>query len=162
MTQPEPPTISISSNENQPIQEQPPAYAVGYKKPPEATRFKPGQSGNKKGRPKGARNQSTIVDKILDEPIAVTEKGKHRNISRREAMYKQQVNKALGGDSKAFQAIQKLDRENEEKRAAAEPSPIPLHESDVEIIRHLADRLRAPVSDQQAQSPTSADVNKRT
>jgi Family of unknown function (DUF5681) len=28
-------------------------YAVGHGKPPEATRFKPGQSGNPKGRPKG-------------------------------------------------------------------------------------------------------------
>jgi hypothetical protein len=33
-------------------------YAVGHGKPPEATRFKPGQSGNPKGRPKGKKNRS--------------------------------------------------------------------------------------------------------
>lgn len=33
------------------------AYAVGHGKPPEATRFKPGQSGNPKGRPKGRKNR---------------------------------------------------------------------------------------------------------
>lgn len=33
-------------------------YSVGHGKPPEATRFKPGQSGNPKGRPKGKKNRS--------------------------------------------------------------------------------------------------------
>ena len=32
-------------------------YEVGYGKPPRATRFKNGQSGNPRGRPKGARNK---------------------------------------------------------------------------------------------------------
>ena len=32
---------------------------VGYRKPPVHTRFKPGQSGNPKGRPKGPRNLAT-------------------------------------------------------------------------------------------------------
>lgn len=33
-------------------------YEVGYCKPPEHTRWKPGQSGNPRGRPKGAKNKS--------------------------------------------------------------------------------------------------------
>ena len=33
------------------------SYDVGYGKPPASTRFKPGQSGNPKGRPKGANNK---------------------------------------------------------------------------------------------------------
>lgn len=32
-------------------------YEVGYGKPPEATRFKKGQSGNPRGRPKGSKNK---------------------------------------------------------------------------------------------------------
>lgn len=32
-------------------------YDVGYAKPPKDTRFKPGQSGNPRGRPKGAKNK---------------------------------------------------------------------------------------------------------
>jgi hypothetical protein len=31
-------------------------YEVGYAKPPARTRFKPGQSGNPKGRPRGSKN----------------------------------------------------------------------------------------------------------
>ena len=34
-----------------------PGYDIGYRKPPHAKRFKPGQSGNPTGRPKGARNK---------------------------------------------------------------------------------------------------------
>ncbi|MCF1710353.1 DUF5681 domain-containing protein [Tabrizicola sp. J26] len=34
-----------------------PGYEVGYAKPPESTRFRKGQSGNPRGRPKGAKNK---------------------------------------------------------------------------------------------------------
>lgn len=40
----------------------PPAsdYEVGYGKPPQQTRFKPGQSGNPRGRPKGAKAKPAL------------------------------------------------------------------------------------------------------
>ena len=44
-----------------------PAYEVGYGKPPQATRFQPGKSGNPKGRPKGSRKAppaDTAVEKL--------------------------------------------------------------------------------------------------
>ena len=39
-----------------------PSYTVGHGKPPVATRFQPGQSGNPKGRPKGARNKAPALN----------------------------------------------------------------------------------------------------
>ena len=38
-------------------------YEVGYGKPPEASRFKPGRSGNPKGRPRGSKNKRISLPK---------------------------------------------------------------------------------------------------
>ena len=42
-------------------------YAVGYGKPPKHTRFKKGRSGNPRGRPRGAKNLSTLLFGALNE-----------------------------------------------------------------------------------------------
>ena len=47
--------------------------AVGYGNPPVHTRFKPGQSGNPKGRRKGQRNIRTVVNEALNQPITIRE-----------------------------------------------------------------------------------------
>ena len=43
---------------------------IGYRRPPVATRFRPGQSGNPRGRPRGARNLSTVIAAALGERVA--------------------------------------------------------------------------------------------
>lgn len=66
----------MSDNEKPKALRDPPAragYEVGYARPPKSTRFKPGVSGNPKGRPKGAKNrrpalnEERLKDIILDE-----------------------------------------------------------------------------------------------
>src|SRR5262245_12533366 len=49
---------------------------VGYGRPPRHTRFKRGQSGNPKGRPKGSKNIRSEVCQILTDPILVKVGGK--------------------------------------------------------------------------------------
>jgi hypothetical protein len=73
-------------------------YTIGYGKPPVETRFVKGQSGNAKGRPKGKRNHATILQSALNERVTVTEKGKRKQITKLEAVFKQVVNKAVTGD----------------------------------------------------------------
>ena len=47
---------------------------IGYCKPPKHSQFKPGRSGNPRGRPKGAKNETTILREILNKRIAIREK----------------------------------------------------------------------------------------
>ncbi len=48
-------------------------YEVGYGKPPAETRFKPGQSGNPSGRPKGARNKLPTLNEERLKTIILEE-----------------------------------------------------------------------------------------
>ena len=73
-------------------------YEVGYGKPPRSTRFKKGQSGNPRGRPSGSKNLSTLLSEALNEPVIVTENGRRRKISKRQAIIKQLVNQSAKGD----------------------------------------------------------------
>jgi hypothetical protein len=61
-------------------------YEVGYGKPPRHTRFKPGRSGNPRGRPSGSKNLSTLLNEALNEPVIVAENGGQRKISKRRAI----------------------------------------------------------------------------
>lgn len=83
------------------------SFPVGYKKPPRHTQFKPGQSGNTEGRPKGAKNFATVFEEELRASVEVTENGKRKRISKREAIVKQHVNKAAAGDPRAAAIVLK-------------------------------------------------------
>lgn len=50
-----------------------PGYEVGYARPPEATRFKPGTSGNPRGRPKGSRNKLPALNEERMKAIILEE-----------------------------------------------------------------------------------------
>ena len=65
-----------------------PGYDVGYGKPPKDARFKPGKSGNPKGRPRGSKNKSPgmheerMKDIILDEAYRdITIREGHRSVT---------------------------------------------------------------------------------
>lgn len=80
-------------------------YAVGYARPPEHSRFKPGQSGNPKGRPAGPTNMVTLIEEALKEKVVITEGGRRRSISKGKAIAKQLVNKAASGDLRATRLL---------------------------------------------------------
>lgn len=75
-------------------------YKTGYRRPPLSSRFKKGQSGNPKGRPKGSSNFLTILEQELGQPIVVNENGKTKKITRMQAMVKRMVAGALQGEQR--------------------------------------------------------------
>ena len=76
-------------------------YEVGYGKPPFATRFRKGRSGNPRGRPRGARGVGPLLDEALAQEVTVTEGGKTTRISKREALILSLITKAIKGDMRA-------------------------------------------------------------
>lgn len=81
------------------------AYEVGYGKPPKASRFKPGQSGNPKGRKKGKKSPARLLKEILDEKITVIEGQVEKKYSRLEAVFRQTVARTLKGEAKAASTL---------------------------------------------------------
>jgi len=114
-------------------------YDVGYGKPPRHSQFGKGHSGNPRGRAKGSRNLSTLLDSALNERVTVSENGKRKRISKREAILKQLVNKAASGDPKSIQMLLTELRLVEGRQPSVEP--MLLDETDREVIRQLYDRL---------------------
>jgi Family of unknown function (DUF5681) len=78
---------------------------VGYKKPPTHSRFKPGQSGNRRGRPKGAFTAKALFRKVMNEKLTITENGRPRKLPSAELVFMALRNKALKGDHKAQQTM---------------------------------------------------------
>ncbi len=80
----------------------------GYKRPPERTRFRPGTSGNPKGRPKGARSCRLIVEEIARETHRVVENGKVCHRSTLELVMMSLRNLALDGEVSKFRLLHEL------------------------------------------------------
>jgi Family of unknown function (DUF5681) len=85
-------------------------YQVGYCRPPLHSRFKPGQSGNPKGRPRQSRNLRTIVKQVLSEDMQIREGGRLRRMSAMEALVRTLRARAFKGDPKALASLIVLAR----------------------------------------------------
>ena len=115
-------------------------YEVGYGKPPKTTQFKPGQSGNPKGRPKGTKNLRTDLSEELAEKITVTEGGQQLVISKQRAMVKSLMAKSIKGETAAARALINLIVGLEMVDATDKQSE-PLEAEDLEILAAFKQRL---------------------
>lgn len=75
-------------------------YLVGYGKPPKESQFKPGKSGNMKGRPKGRISTARLLEKHMDTKVTVNIGGKQKKVSRREALVLSAIGDAFKGNEK--------------------------------------------------------------
>lgn len=80
-------------------------YEVGYKRPPREHQFKPGQSGNPKGRPKKNNNFAEEVLEEMSEMITVQENGKLTKITKKRALAKRLIADSLSGKVSAIKIL---------------------------------------------------------
>jgi hypothetical protein len=107
-------------------------YEVGYGRPPKYSQFKPGRSGNPKGRPPKSKNVDTLIKSELDATVTIKEGGRELRITKREAIVKQFVNSALRGDPRKLLLMLKYLEKQQE------PDPyVPTASDDAELLKLL-------------------------
>ena len=83
-------------------------YVVGYGRPPVATRFQPGKSGNPKGRPKAAKSLNTLARELLTGKVPVRTGSGQKKMHRIEAVLHKAFELALKGNPRALSQILNL------------------------------------------------------
>lgn len=134
-------------------------YEIGYRRPPKHTRFKPGQSGNPKGRRKGAKNLKTDLAEELRETLIVTEGGQRRRVSKQRAMVKSLVARAIKGDPRAITLLGNLILRLMDPEAPVDDGALPAEDKAILEAYEAAilARATAPNSKKNAQGDDEDD-----
>jgi hypothetical protein len=80
-------------------------YEVGFGRPPKQTRFKPGQSGNPRGRPKRLPTFKEDFNAELRERLLLRENGRERRLSKQRALIKALMALAIKGNVRAMNSV---------------------------------------------------------
>jgi hypothetical protein len=90
-------------------------YEVGYKKPPKATRFPKGTSGNPGGKSKKVAPEcdlGKVLQALDNEEIILTVDGKRKRMTRSEINLRQLFTQGIKGDLTAARLIVKMASEH--------------------------------------------------
>lgn len=112
---------------------------VGYRRPPKQHQFKPGQSGNPKGRPKGAPTLQELMAKEATRHVKLKQGDKVIVVPKLEALARRVFNKALEGDLAAARMIFQLAAGPDAPATAESADSFALPEDDV--IRRMLSRF---------------------
>jgi hypothetical protein len=81
---------------------------VGYGKPPKATRFQKGESGNPRGRPRKGPGIADVFRKVSKQVVKTNGPDGQQRMTKLEASVTQLVNKAAAGDLKAMKVLMQM------------------------------------------------------
>jgi hypothetical protein len=112
---------------------------VGYGQPPREHQFRPGRSGNPKGRPKGAKSEATILQELLKRKIPIQQHGNTRKITILEAILLRFTEDSLKGNTKSAAFL--LNRHAAATSGLPQPDE-PLADDDRELLAAFARKLQ--------------------
>jgi hypothetical protein len=125
---------------------------VGYKRPPQHTRFKKGQSGNPSGKRKAKpMHQENAREAVLSQSLTMTLQGKRVTVTARHALYQKLLAKALNDDLRAMALLLKLDAQSESlKPVEQEAAEVSEHEEALiaRFLKRQADAIDEGGSDE--------------
>jgi hypothetical protein len=81
-------------------------YEVGYRRPPREYQFKPGHSGNPRGRPKERRTMYDVLNDLVERKVSTNTS----EVSGIEAMVRRIIKDAMNGGPRAFRLFVKFAR----------------------------------------------------
>jgi hypothetical protein len=116
-------------------------YEVGYGRPPRATRFQPGRSGNPRGRPKKPKSIQERFERELARKVAVREDGRVRKIPKIDLWVRRVIADAIKGSHQASRILIEMRSASDEEiaKGVAEQTLEELTAEDRAILdRHLA------------------------
>jgi hypothetical protein len=114
-------------------------YEVGRGRPPKATQFKKGRSGNPSGRPRGSLNLATDLAAELGERITIREDGKPRRVSKQRALIKSLLAKGLQGDIRAASTL--LALRVRETGEGVDPQNQTVDDSEQQLLERFGPRV---------------------
>jgi Family of unknown function (DUF5681) len=80
-------------------------YEVGFCRPPKQYQFKPGQSGNPRGRRRNSLSKKALWQKLMNEFVSLHEQGKTRKVTKYECLCLAHLNKAIKGDTRSAKFV---------------------------------------------------------
>jgi hypothetical protein len=113
------------------------AETVGYKRPPTATRFKPGESGNPSGRPK---KKKTLRDELIEElssTIQVREGARQIEITKGQAIMKALVKSGIDSNLRGIKILLSF---SDQITGGNDQEPIEQTPDDLELLESFVDR----------------------
>lgn len=122
-----------------------PPKPIGYKNPPQHSRFQKGRSGNPSGRRKGDAKLTAqdIRERVLSQPVPMTIGGRRVKVTARQAIYQKLLAMSFEGQLRAISILLKADGLNDNGSAPQAEPELTSEEEEALIARFLARRGRA-------------------
>lgn len=98
-----------------------PVSGIGHRRPPVSSRFKPGHSGNPRGRPRGS-GRKLPYDAVLGQKVEIRLDGQPRRVTAAEALLLKLVQSGVAGDARIGELVLTILEAEREVRSTAEQS----------------------------------------